>query len=173
MSAFIPKTMSIAVSVVVHPSRLLLVAVGSLCIGIALSVFLIATGHIGEFSLITRLLIAGSCTFAAFSGFYWASRARKTFRIDISDIGQIRLEEYTGSGKFSSQAEGANSNVFNLMPDSTIWPHLLLLRLRGEDDQIKELPILRDCVDDNDFRKLSIAFRWVAAQTSGAEKQQI
>lgn len=160
--------MSIAVSAVVLPSRFLLAAVGVMCIGIALCAGLIGAGHIGALSKPIRLLIAGSCIFAAFSGFYWTARTRKTFRIDISDIGQIRLEEYTGSGKFSSLAERAKSNMVNLMPDSTIWTHLLLLRLRGEDDQIKVLPILRDCVDDDDFRRLSIACRWIAVQTSDA-----
>jgi toxin CptA len=165
--------MSIAVSVVVHPSRFLLAAVGGMCIVITLFAALIGAGHIGELSRPMRLLSAGSCIFAAFSGFYWMARTRKTFRIDISDIGQIRLEEYIGSEKFSSPAEGAESKVINMMPDSTIWPHLLLLRLQGEDDQIQVLPILRDCVEDDDFRMLSIACRWIAAQTKGAEKQQI
>ena len=165
--------MSIAVSAVVLPSRFLLVAVGGMCIGITLFAGLIGVGRIGELSKPLSLLISGSCILAAVSSFYRTGRKRKTFRIDISDIGQIRLEEYTGSGKFSWRAEGAKSNMVNLMPDSTIWTHLLLLRLRGEDDQIKVLPILRDCVDDDDFRRLSIACRWIAVQTSAVEKWQI
>lgn len=165
--------MSIAVSVVVKPSRFLLAAVGAMCIGITLFAFLIGAGRIGETSMPIRLLVAASCTITAFSGFYWTARARKTFRIDISDIGQIRLEEYIGSGKFSLLVDGAKSNVVSLMPDSTIWPHLLLLRLRNENDQINVLPILRDCIEDDAFRALSIACRWIAAQAKRAENQQI
>jgi toxin CptA len=165
--------MSIAVSVVVNPSRFLLAAVGAMCIGITSFAAMIGTGHIGELSMPMRLLTAGSCTVTAFSAFYWVARTRKTFRIDISDIGQIRLEEYIGSGKFSLLADGAKSSVVTLMPDSTIWPHLLLLRLRGEDDQIKVLPILGDCIENDAFRTLSIACRWIAAQSIRAENQKI
>lgn len=165
--------MSIAASVVVNPSRFLLAAVGGMCIGIAFFAGMIGLGRIGELSTSVRALTAGSCIFSAFSGFYWTVRARKTFRIDISDIGQIRLEEYIGSGKCSLLAEGAKSKVVSLMADSTIWPHLLLLRLKSEDDQIKVLAILRDCVEDDAFRTLSIACRWIAAQTIDAENQKI
>lgn len=165
--------MSIAVSAVVRPSRSLLIAVGSMCAAVALSAGMIGLSKIGELATYLRLLVAGSCIFAVFFGFYWAARARKTFRIDISDIGQIRLEEYIGAGRFSSLAEAAKGNVVKLMPDSTIWSHMLLLQLRGEDNQITVLPILRDCVGFDDFRMLSIACRWIAAQNNCAENEQI
>ena len=165
--------MSIAVSVVVIPSRLLLAAVGGMCIAIAFFAGMIGLAQIGELSGYSRLLVAGSCIAAAFFGFYWVARTRKTFRIDISDIGQIRMEEYIGARGFSSLTEVAKSNVVKLMPDSTIWSHLLLLRLQGEDNQITVLPILRDCVENDDFRALSIACRWIAAQNNCAKNQQI
>ena len=124
---------------------------------------------VGELATPMRFIIAGSCLVAALSGFYWAAQTRKTFRIDISDIGQIRLEEYIGAGRFSSLAEAAKGNVVSLLPDSALWPHFLLLRLRGEDNQITVLPILRDCVGSEEFRALSIACRWIAAQNNRAE----
>lgn len=161
--------MSIAVSAVVNPSRSLLIAVGSLCAAIALSAAMIGLAKIGDLPTPMRFIVAGSCLTAAFLGFYWAARTRKTFRIDISDIGQIRLEEYSGAGRFSSLAEAVKGNVVSLLPDSTIWPHLLLLRLRGEDNQITVLPILRDCLAKDDFRALSIACRWIAAHNNRAE----
>lgn len=165
--------MSIAVSVVVKPSRFLLAAVGALCIAIAFFAGMIGMGQIGKLSIPMRLIIAGSCSAAAFFAFYWTARTRKTFRIDISDIGQIRLMEYIGSGEFPFRADGAKSNIVSLMPDSTIWPHMLLLRLRGEDDQINIVPILRDCMDENAFQSLSVACRWVAAQGLVAEKRRV
>ena len=165
--------MSIAVSAVVNPSRSLVAAVGGMCVAVALFAGMIGLGQIGELSDHSRLLVAGSCIIAAFFGFYQIVRTRKTFRIDISGIGQIRLEEYIVAGRFSSPAEAAKSEVVDLMPDSTIWPHLLLLRLRSEDKQITVLPILRDCIGGDDFRALSIACRWIAAQNNCAENEQI
>jgi toxin CptA len=165
--------MSIAVSAVVRPSRLLLAAVGGMGVALAYAAGMIGSARIGNLSIYLQLLIAGSCVLAAFFGFYWTVRTRKTFRIDISDIGQIRLEEYIGSGRFSSFADAAKGNVVYLMPDSTIWPCLLLLRLRDEDNRITVLRILRDCVEDDAFRALSIACRWIAAQNNRPENKQI
>jgi toxin CptA len=165
--------MSIAVSVVVAPSRLLLFAVGSMSFAVAFGAGMIGIGRIADLPVFLRTLIAGSCIAAAFFGFYWVARARKTFRIDISDIGQIRLEEYNGLRGFSSLAEVAKGQVVRLMPDSTIWSHLLLLRLRGEDNQITVLPILQDCVGQADFHALSIACRWIAAQNNHAESRRM
>jgi toxin CptA len=164
--------MSIAVSAVVKPSRILLAAIGGMCVGAVVVAGMVGLGQIGKLSTLPRLFIAGSCGLAAFFAFYSAVQSRKTFRIDISDIGQIRLEEYIGAEKFSSATGAAKNNVVELMPDSTIWPHLLLLRLRSDDNQITVLPILRDCVGVGIFRALSIAFRWIATQNSRAENTQ-
>jgi toxin CptA len=165
--------MSIAVSAVVQPSRLLFAALGGMCVGIVFVAATIILGWVGDLSIHFRSLIAASCFFAAFIGFYWTTRARKTFRIDISDIGQIRLEEYIGVRGLASPTEPAKSIVVDLMPDSTIWPHLLLLRLRSENGQIFVLPILRDCVGNEAYRALSIACRWIAAQNNRAENERI
>ncbi len=165
--------MSIAVSAVVNPSRLLLAAVGGMCLGIVFGAAMIGSAQISEMSIPLRVLTAGVCILAAFFAFYWARRTRKTFRIDISDIGQIRIEEYIETGNASSRAEVVKSKVVKLLPDSTVWSHLLLLRLQDEDDQITVLPILRDCVEKDVFRLLSIACRWIATQNNHAGIEQI
>lgn len=160
--------MSIAVSVVVKPSRLLLAAVGSMCFGIAIAAGMIGFAKVGELSLYPRLAIAGGCLFAGFSGFYWTVQARKTFHIDISGVGQIRLAEYSALAGVYRQDNWLNQEsggeVVRLMPDSTIWPYLLLLRLQDERNRIKVLPILRDCIAADGFRALSVACRWIATQ---------
>jgi len=164
--------MSIAVSAVVNPSRLLLAAIGGMCLGIVFGAALIGFGRIGEMPNYARVLTAGSCALVTFFAFYWAIKTRKTFRIDISDIGQIRLEEYIGTGDTSSLANVAGGKVLELLPDSTIWTHILLLRLRTEDNQIIILPILRDCVEKDAYRLLSIACRWIAAQNNRLEPKK-
>jgi hypothetical protein len=169
--------MSIAVSVVVKPSRLLLITVGSMCFGIAVAAGMIGFAKVGELSLYPRLAIAGGCFFAGLSGFYWTVQARKTFHIDISGVGQIRLVETSVLAASSRQDEWLNSNnggaVVRLMSDSTIWPYLLLLRLQDERHRIKVLPILRDCVAADGFRALSVACRWIATQNNQAEGKNV
>lgn len=169
--------MSIAVSVVVQPSRLLLAAVGSMCIVIAIVAGMIGFNKVGELSFYPRLVIAGSCFLVGCSGFYWAAQTRKTFHIDISGVGQIRLVEYSVLSFFSQRHEWANnendSEVVRLMPASTLWPILLLLRLKNERHQIKVLPILRDCVTADSFRALSVACRWIATQNNQVEEKNV
>ena len=165
--------MSIAVSVVLRPSRLLLAIVGCLCTGIVFAAGMIGLAGVGELPFYPRLSIAGGCLFAALSGFYCAVRQRKTFHIEISGIGQIRLMEYSGIAALSRQSEWLSGQdggeSVRLMPDSTIWPHLLLLRLQNDDNRIIVLPILRDCIAVEEFRTLLVACRWIAAQNNRPE----
>lgn len=169
--------MSIAVSVVVKPSRLLLAATGSMCSGIVLAGAMIGLAAVGELSLYPRLMVAAGCVFAALLGFYRAARARKTFHIDISGIGQIQLREYSVLSGTSGQDEWVNQendgDLVRLLPDSTIWPHLLLLRLQDKTQRVHIVPILRDCVAADGFRALSVACRWLATQDVQAESKVV
>jgi hypothetical protein len=140
---------------------------------------MIASAMVGELSLSSRLVIAGLCVLAAVAGFFQAYRKRKTFHIDISGIGQIRLSEYDGivtSPAFDGQRESDScreDGLVKLMADSTIWPHLLLLRLQGEGGRITAIPILPDCMAEDSFRALSVACRWIAAQNTRAKGELI
>jgi hypothetical protein len=165
--------MSIAVSAVVNPSRLLLAAVGAMCLCIVCSAGMIGFGKVGELSLVVRLLMAGGLVCAAVFGFFQTLLNRKTFRIDISGSGQIRLvEDRNGSAAFSRSGEWsgqtASGEVVQLMADSTIWPRLQLLRLRRPDQRVIPLLILPDCVGASSFRALSVACRWIAAHNNRA-----
>jgi hypothetical protein len=127
---------------------------------------MIGLAGVGELPFYPRLSIAGGCLFAALSGFYCTVRQRKTFHIDISGIGQIRLMEYSGVASPSRLSGQDGGETVRLMPDSTIWPYLLLLRLQIGGNRITVLPILRDCVAAEEFRTLSVACRWIAAQNN-------
>jgi toxin CptA len=171
--------MSIAISAVVKPSRSLLVIVSGMSVGIILAAGMVASARVGELSIYSRLLVAGLCVLAAIAGFFQAFRKRKTFHIDISGIGQIRLSEYNGivtSPAFSGQSKSdscGEDEVVKLMADSTIWPHLLLLRFQGEGGRISAIPILPDCMVEDSFRALSVACRWIAAQNTRAKGELI
>ena len=156
--------MSIAVSAVVKPSRLLFALGAGACLGVAFIGIIFAVSEIGNRSALLRLLIAGSCIFLALSGFYRIAKCRRTHHIDISGTGLIRLREKL-LGRLSTDLGGKlgveSSEVLSLMPNSTLWPRLLLLRLQTGEGRIFTLQILPDCVSADDFRALSVAVRWI------------
>jgi len=124
-------------------------------VGISLIGIAIGSGYVGEIPQSQRSAYALTTIFITFLNFYWAAKYRKTHHIDISGNGQIRLGEYR-----ASTAQGAEELVW-LMPDSTLWPHVLILRLKGSDEKKKVLLILRDSVSHDVFRSLIVACRWI------------
>lgn len=159
--------MSIAVSVVVYPSRILrilLFSVTTLVSGIGIAVI---AGWLGELDLLLRALTGASFVFMAFFGFYHGVRHRKTLHIDISGSGQIRIAEEVPSNPCGSEGSPhlkPNGMVVEMQDDSTLWPGLLVLRLRAGDGRMTVVPILQDCVSKDAFRALSVACKWIAAR---------
>lgn len=163
--------MSIAVATVVKPSRHFAVLMGGFCLGVAGIGALLAFGRAIDLPPALRATLALILTVIPL----WAIRTiiwrGKSLRIDISEHGQITVAEdkacpheglLTGSEK-AIREQDAGSAVVKLLPDSTIWPHFLLLRLRDENHRIRNVLILRDCMSIEDFRALSVACRWIAA----------
>jgi hypothetical protein len=159
--------MSIAVSVVVYPSRILrilLISVALLVAGIDVAVI---AGWLGELGLLPRTLAGMPIGFMAFFGFYHGVRHRKTLHIDISGAGQIRVAEEVSFSPCEREVDPhlkPNGTVVEMLDDSTLWPGLLVLRLRAGDGRVTVVPILLDCVSKDAFRALSVACRWVAAR---------
>jgi hypothetical protein len=160
--------MTITVSALVKPSKILQLAVCINGILILLIATLIGMGKVGELSFLMRWTISAAMIVVAALALSTVFLRRKTFHIDISGIGQIRLKEDIGIGGLRRQREehknGNSSHLVQLMEDSTIWPYLLLLRLRAENRRIHTLVILPDCMDQHAFRTLAVACRWIAAQ---------
>jgi toxin CptA len=169
--------MSIAVSVMVKPSRLLLMMAGGMCMIIVAVAGMIAFGQVGDLSVAMRTSIAVSSFFLAFFGFYHTARNRKTLHIDISGLGQLRLTEVNASiGTCQEQNwphVQSQGDVVRLLKDSTIWSNLLLLRLQAENGKITVVTVLPDCVSRDSFRALSVACRWLAAHSSPAEHKNL
>jgi toxin CptA len=165
--------MSIAVSAVVKPSRLAMTLVGTICISSIAVGFAILAGQIGELQPWLRGALATLCALSGLSGFYSYLKSRKAHHIDISGIGQIRLGEdsaltATSFCKVSPNRENAG-DVVSLTEDSTLWPCLLLLRLRTKRQSVKVIFVLPDSVDRSTFKALSVACRWIASQNNLAE----
>lgn len=170
--------MTIAVSTVVMPSRRFAALAGCLCLGVigiaAALVFAPAINLAFPWRVTLALLLIAVLV--------WASRTviwhGKSLRIDISEHGQITVAEdkactnqggQTGLNETPRQAP-AGTTVVKLLPDSTIWPHLLLLRLQGDDRRTRSVLILRDCMSAEDFRCLSVACRWIAAHNGQVKR---
>jgi hypothetical protein len=148
--------------------------VGTICIGSIAVGMAILAGQIGEWQLWLRGLLATLCVLSGLSGFYSHLKSRKAHHIDISGIGQIRLGEDSALTATSfcnaSPMGGGASGVVSLMEDSTLWSHLLLLRLKAENQSVKVIFVLPDCVDRRTFKALSVACRWIATRNNLAEK---
>lgn len=159
--------MSIAVSAVVQPSRILFWVTAGMSLVVALIGILIAAGLVGDSPLVIRMNAGSACIFLAYWAYNRAATNKKSLHIDISGIGQIRLAEHNELA--AVLAGGAKQSpvfgeVLQLHASTTLWPFLLLLRLQSTDQKVKTLPILPDCVGANNFRALSVACRWIATQ---------
>ena len=134
----------------------------------------IGVGSIGDISPLSRLLIAVTVIFLAVFGFYHGARHRKIIHIDISGAGQCRLAEVGSEGSCMNTNWPHVGNprvVVALLKNSTIWPHLLLLRLQADNGKITIVPILPDSVSRDSFRALSVACRWVATHSNPQERK--
>ena len=151
--------MSIAVSAVIEPSRLLRVALAAyavLGIGAAIVLF---SGHGDRFHHARAL----GCACLVGAAGAWRARGAATARhIDISGLGEIGLTVQHGIGSGSGNRVSA-PRLVRLMPGSTVWPQLLLLGLRDADSAATTvLIILPDCVPPGQFRKLAVAINTIA-----------
>lgn len=159
--------MSIAVSVTVKPSRLLRAMAACMSILIAVSAGTIATGDVGQLPFASRVSISLFSFFLALLGFYHTLRHQKALHIDISGIGRICIHK---GDVLPSSCQERNwphvtheGQTVRLLKDSTLWTHLLLLRLQTKDGKIIVIPVLPDSVSRDGFRALSVACRWIDA----------
>ncbi|WP_253273694.1 flagellar hook-length control protein [Collimonas arenae] len=166
--------MSIALSAVIKPSRLLFVLVVVECTLVGLIGALIACGIVGNLLLPERLALATLCVLAAAYGMLRYYRDRRTIQIDVSGTGQIQIAEIAKPVAINANQVSAPMLMpAQLLQGTTIWSHLLLLRLRLASGSVRTIAILPDCVSKDSFRVLSVACRWIAAHANrknGADK---
>jgi toxin CptA len=157
--------MSIAVSAVIRPSRMLLALSACMALCVCLGGAAIAFGSVVDLPRPNRLVIGLACQMLAFGAFSANLGSRKTFRLDISGVGQIRLMEYSGVAPCSlpETSPQEDAAVFRLVENSVLWPHVLMVRLESPGGGRRLLTILSDCTGDEEFRAVSVACRWIAA----------
>ena len=103
--------------------------------------------------------------FTALAGilYHQATVQLRAIRIDISGIGQIRL---LSESHRDSDLHPRSDHVMRLMPGSTLWTRLLLLKMQDDIGQTKVMIVLPDSVAGDGFRSLSVACRWIAAHNN-------
>lgn len=165
--------MSIAVTVMVRPSRFLSELLRSMCLCVALVGIAIGFSWVGDLSLPFRLPIAAACILASATYFY-AKHNCNTYQIAISGDGQIRLSEYGAvfDATLHPACNDASGDAYlvSLQENSIIWPLLLLLRLKADNGKTFIVPIFPDGLSVSGFRCLSVACRWIAMHNKSVKK---
>jgi len=144
--------MSIAISVVLKPSKILrfcaiLFAFLLLFIGIYI-------GSLKTLPLLNQFVLIAICCFAACRSFLYNQKIAKTsWRINIDGQGQLRCQS-------NAQADA----VFELAAGTTLWTQALFLRLHNQEKNVKiNIVILSDALSKDEFRRLSVACKWIGA----------
>ncbi|MCW5299820.1 protein YgfX [Herbaspirillum lusitanum] len=160
--------MSIAVSADIKPSRLLLIMMAAAAVAVAFIGVIFAFALVGQLSFVFRMSLAGACIIAAALAFWLMLRNRTTVWLHISGTGQIRLVEHHAVVRAKPGSQVMSGGLAQLLAGSTVWPNLLLLRLRLENGRIRTIPVLPDSVPKETFRALQVACRWVASHNNDA-----
>lgn len=90
----------------------------------------------------------------------WAT-ATKTHQIDVSGTGAIRL---TVQQEMEAGGSASNGFVVTLLPDTLVWPQLMLLHLADVDGARHIVPVLRDSLAPSEYRALRVAIGTLGGQ---------
>jgi hypothetical protein len=169
--------MSIAVSALIRPSpllRLLTALLAALCATSAVCLFLFTFRFLPT---VGRLVLCLPVGLIALGLLYSAFRARKSFLLDISGLGLIRLREhYTGAAQTWRKETPVSltpGKTVRLLDGSTLWPCLLSLQFEYEDGGQTSLLVLPDSVAPGALRALSLSLRCIAARDSARDPRQL
>ena len=159
--------MSIAVSVIVGPSRihrLLLGGCGLAQAGAALAVGMFAPLRFPAAPWLA-LMLAGTAAILMRS----AARRPKTHRIDISGTGELRV-----TVQQDVRVAGAPAVVpTGLLAGSVVWPMLVVLRHGTPGAPAGVVPVWRDSVDAAAWRALAVALAAIGRRGSEERFEKI
>lgn len=165
--------MSIATSVVVHPSRILSLALVVMGLLLLTTATILLNFPADDSALAFRQSLILLCAAAAITSFLYAARYRKIFFIDISGNGVIHLrqtEQVTipESVPFS-RADQDRAELVQLQRDSTLWSMLLLLRFQSANGYVRVVIVLPDSLNEASFRELHTACHWIAGKNPDSD----
>jgi toxin CptA len=158
--------MSIAVSTVVEPSRILLLIVMTMALlSLGISAYFVADIS-GSTPIFARIAIPVFSLSAAVATWRWIKSYRIPYRIDLSGTGEVRFfpSDILSKNVVAPLNDGPDDTLFCLLPTSTTWSSMLVLNLRSATGLSATAIILPDCVTPECFRKLSVACRWISGR---------
>ncbi len=160
--------MSIAITVVLRSSKLL--HASTLFFSLFLALIGIYLGSLKIFSLLVQFVFVVFCFYAAWRSFLYGHNLTKAkWHISIDGQGHFRCQ----SSIFKLNASAVNfpddvspdGVLFNLVAGTTLWANALFLCLRNQGGETINLIIFPDALDKGEFRRLSIACKWIVAHT--------
>lgn len=156
----------IAVAAQVRPSLSMLCGLVMLCLISALACALVLTR-----SELWYLRVLSLCAWAACWRSMWCYyRTRATVVLDISGAGQLRMAQLA-PGTDGKLCVPDVMPVYRLLPGSTFWSQLLVLRLESESER-RTLIITPDAVDAEAYRRIAAACRWLALGSDATDRAQ-
>jgi toxin CptA len=146
--------MSIAASAVIRPSRIHRILLGGAGLALFAAAFAVGLPASARFhaSFLQAAILAGAGAVLMHAGLGSA----KTHRIDIFGTGEMVLTVQQGLRMLGAGAADGAAAVA-LLPDSVVWPPLMLLRLEGPGARVHVLPVWRDSVEPGAWRALAVA----------------
>jgi|GEM_PF-3226445 len=150
--------MSIALTLVLRPSRVL--QISAIFFSILLIAIAVQIGCNESIAIYLRIGAALFCLSLSLVNILHASAiGTKGWHISISGQGEIRCQM---KKNLSDSKKNHQIQPYRLVAGTTIWPKMLFLRLRSVDSDDKiNLVIPSDALDKDEFRRLSIACRWI------------
>ena len=164
--------MSIAVSALIRPSRLLRLLEAALAVLVLFVAAFLWAGPLAYLSPFVRCSLAFPLVTAGLGLLISAFRTRKSFQLDISGLGEIRLREhYTGAEARAGESSPDSATAATVgMLDCTLWSWLLALHLVDAGGRRRALLILPDMIEPGAFRALSVALVWIRSQPRNATR---
>jgi hypothetical protein len=157
------KSTSMAVAMTLHPSRVLLWLV-LLMFALANAACAFTLYHLNLvwwWKALLLILALGLSTLALLTFI----RGRRSVYLEVSDAGGIIVRQ------LNAQSAQGSSVTASLDVRSSYSEHVLILHLRVPGAAIMVVPVLRDSVSADDFRKLSIVLRWMAAHANDQQNR--
>ncbi len=149
--------MSIAVSFLIRPSvwlnRLVILLSGLVCVALWATLSL----KNEFFPFVWRVGLVLVCAGIYAWRLYTFFSQQKVYGFYVSNVGKIVIHS-----EFNKERSVQREQFF-LDTSSVIWPYILSLQLRNENRTLSLL-VLPDSVSGEEFRRLSIAMRWLASQ---------
>ena len=152
--------MPIALSLVLHPSKKLQIL--ALLFSVILLLVGIATGYASSFSSSLRIVVAALLVVSALViCWHVKTELQKHWAISITEHGEFHCHLLSAHTEAFAQD---GSEIRQLADGTVLWPKILFLRLqRLKDDNMINLVVLSDALSEDEFRRLSIACRWIVA----------